>query len=146
MSAENNFDTNGTPYITLLTPRCKNFLVPLLLPAVNPCFFHLYLKTPSCESHTYIDSFCMLVSLDKWLLFDTSRNYDQRPFKPLVCMHSEGYSTWSVCVSACLSVSSYSRTTGFEANMHNCTSLPRPICLLFVPLCIDSHIGMLSYM
>ena len=67
-------------------------------------------------------------------------------------MRSEGYSTWSVCVG--LSVSSYSRTTGFEAahdypettaferyavktsekaNMHNRTSLPRPIRLLFVP-------------
>ena len=32
-------------------------------------------------------------------------------------MRSEGYGTWSVCVcvSVCLSVSSYSRTTGFKA-------------------------------
>ena len=31
-------------------------------------------------------------------------------------MCSEGYSTWSVCVSVCLSsVSSYSRTTGYKA-------------------------------
>ena len=34
-------------------------------------------------------------------------------------MHSEGYSTWfvhvSVCLSVCLSVDAYSGTTGYEA-------------------------------
>ena len=31
------------------------------------------------------------------------------------CMHSEGYSSWSVCLFICLSVDDYSRTTGYEA-------------------------------
>ena len=30
-------------------------------------------------------------------------------------MRSEGYSSWSVCLSVCLSVDDYSRTTGYEA-------------------------------
>ena len=30
-------------------------------------------------------------------------------------MRSEGYSTWSVCLSVCLSVRVSSRTTGYEA-------------------------------
>ena len=29
-------------------------------------------------------------------------------------MRSEGYGTWSVCLSACLSVHASSRTTGYE--------------------------------
>ena len=30
-------------------------------------------------------------------------------------MRSEGYSSWSVCLSVCVFVDDYSRTTGYEA-------------------------------
>ena len=44
------------------------------------------------------------------------------PSSPLARMRSEGYNTWSVCMSlslclsVCLSVSSYSHTTGYMSD------------------------------
>ena len=48
---------------------------------------------------------------------------------PRLRMRSEGYSTWSVCLSVCLfvclSVDDYSRTTGYEAAYERYQQLQR---------------------
>ena len=42
-------------------------------------------------------------------------SHNQAIINPQARMHSEGYSTWSVCLCVCLCVYDYSHTTGYEA-------------------------------